>query len=198
MSASRFYAALTALLFLAASAWAGAAVFGRVAAGAAPERPAAQEGAELRGIVLRYERALPAGALPPETEDGARLNAEESGFGSGLYFTGSDGYEYLDPADAEELTPARLEALLASRPEKPGEAHFVTGRAFYFAARLEGGAAPAAGERLRLRFAALERPLEALVVSAAAADGETALLLRLTEGEELLGRERFLTAELAE
>ena len=68
MSASRFYAALTALLFLAVSAWAGAALFGRIPAPQeAEESSPPQPGGSLRGIVLRQEQVFQSGKDPPGT-----------------------------------------------------------------------------------------------------------------------------------
>lgn len=200
MSASRFYAALAALLFTAVSAWAGAALFGRIpepeAAPAEPE-PTAAPGS-LRGMVLRWEQALSPEEIPAGAADGERLSAAESGLGSGLFFAGADGYEYLTPADAQALTPEKLDRLLAAAPRKAGAGRLVTGRAFFCAAFLEGGGPlPEAGDLLRLRPKGLDRPITAEVVSAAEdAAGRRALLLRLTEGEELLGRTRFLESEI--
>ena len=129
MSASRFYAALTALLFLAVSAWTGAALFGRLPAWAgaalfgripAPqaeeESPPPQAGGTLRGIVLRQELVFPPGEAPAGAEDGRRLSAKETGRGSGLFLAGCDGLEFLTPEDAAELTPEKLDKLLASAP----------------------------------------------------------------------------------
>ena len=96
-----------------------------------------------------------------------------------------------------DLTPEKLDKLLALPPETPGGAKLVTGRAFFCAAFYEGGNAPEKGDTLRLRFDGWDRPLPARVLSAAADDtGRTALLLRLTEGEDFLCRARFVEAEI--
>ena len=146
MSASRFYAALTALLFLAVSAWAGAALFGRIPAPQeAEESSPPQPGGSLRGIVLRQEQVFPSGEAPAVAEDGKRLSARETGRGSGLYFDSADGWEFLTPADAEALSPEKLDRLLETAPRAAGGARLVTGRAFFYAAFLEGDAPPEAG-----------------------------------------------------
>ena len=198
MSASRFYAALTALLFLAVSAWAGAALFGRIPAPQeAEESSPPQPGGSLRGIVLRQEQVFPSGEAPAVAEDGKRLSARETGRGSGLYFDSADGWEFLTPADAEALSPEKLDRLLETAPRAAGGARLVTGRAFFYAAFLEGDAPPEAGAVLRLRFDGWDRPLPARVLSAETdGAGRTALLLRLTEGEDFLGRARFVEAEI--
>ena len=198
MSASRFYAALTALLFLAVSAWAGAALFGRIPAPQeAEESPPPQGGGSLRGIVLRQELVFPPGEAPAGAEDGKRLSAKETGRGSGLYFESADGYTFLTPADAEGLTPEKLDRLLETAPRAAGGARLVTGRAFFYAAFLEGDAPPEAGAVLRLRFEGRDGLLAARVLSAETdGAGCTALLLRLTQGEDFLGRTRFVAAEI--
>lgn len=198
MSASRFYAALTALLFLAVSAWAGAALFGRIPAPQeAEESSPPQPGGSLRGIVLRQEQVFPSGEAPAVAEDGKRLSARETGRGSGLYFDSADGWEFLTPADAEALSPEKLDRLLETAPRAAGGARLVTGRAFFYAAFLEGDAPPEVGAVLRLRFEGRDGLLAARVLSAETdGAGRTALLLRLTEGEDFLGRARFVEAEI--
>ncbi len=198
MSASRFYAALTALLFLAVSAWAGAALFGRISAPQAEEEsPPPQDGGSLRGIVLRQELVFPPGEAPAGAEDGKRLSAKETGRGSGLYFESADGYTFLTPADAEGLTPEKLDRLLATAPRAAGGARLVTGRAFFYAAFFEGDAPPETGAVLRLRFDGRDGPLAARVLSAETdGTGRTALLPRLTPGADVLGRARFVEAEI--
>lgn len=199
MSASRFYAVLAALLFVAVSAWGGAALFGSLsapAAEAADETPP-PTGGTLRGIVLRQELLLAPGEIPAGAENGARLSAGETGHGSGLYVAGCDGWERLTPEDAAGLTPEKLDSLLAASPEAPGEAKLVIGRAFFYAAFFAGGRTPEKGALLCLRFDGRDRPLPARVLSAAADDaGRRALLLRLTEGEDFLCRARFAEAEI--
>ena len=199
MSASRFYAALTALLFLAVSAWTGAALFARLPAPRKPEEesPPPSQAGSLRGLLLREERPLAPGEIPPGAEDGKRLSAGETGGASGLFFAFSDGYECLTPADAEALTPEKLDRLLEAAPRDPGAAKLVTGRAVLFAAFFEGDAPPEAGAALRLRFDGGDRSLPARVLSAERdGTGRTALLLRLMEGEDFLCRTRFAEAEI--
>ena len=199
MSASRFYAALTALLFLAVSAWTGAALFGRLPAPREPEEesPTPGQAGRLRGLLLREECPLAPEEIPPGAEDGKRLSAKETGTASGLFFEVSDGYEFLTPADGEHLRPEALDRLLETAPGRAGAAKLVTGRAVFFAAFFEGDTPPEAGAALRLRFDGSPLPLPARVLSAERDEtGRTALLLRLTEGEDFLCRMRFAEAEI--
>ena len=196
-SAARFYAVLAALLFTAACAWIGAALFAPLEGGlpAAAPRPET-EAKQLRGVLLREELLLPADAFP-DAREGRRLSAAETGLAAGRYYSESDGYAFLSPADAEELSPAALDVLLALPPEKSDGARLVTGWDCRYAALFEGADAPAVGTRCRLRFDGAAEPLEALVLRASQDEtGRTALLFRLTAGAEALDRERFADAEI--
>ena len=117
-----FYHALAALLFAAACAWSLAALYRHMDA---PEPPAptpaptaAPAALRFRGLLIRQEQRLPAGAFP-DAAPGARLSAADTGTESALYYPACDGWEGLKPEDAERLTPAGLEKLLDA--ESPGD-----------------------------------------------------------------------------
>ena len=89
-------------------------------------------GAALDGIVIRDERALSA-AAPPSVlyADGARAcggsavaetaeGEEISTDASALFFSGTDGFEYLTPEDVQPLTPEKLAALMRAAAEDEG------------------------------------------------------------------------------
>lgn len=149
----------------------------------------------LRGIVLRRELALTGAQLPAGAEAGRRLSAAETGFASGIYYPDADGLERLTPADAEPLSAARVEALLAAAPEEGAAGRLVTGQDAYLAALWEG-TPPEKGASVRLSLDGADRPLRARVVDTS----EGAALLRLTEGADFWGRVRFVsgTAEPAQ
>ena len=190
-----FLCAAAALLFLAACAWTGAALYGRLHSEAPlPRERAETAGLLLDGIALRRERPVCA-PEPVEllAEDGERLAAGAAPLLSGgeplksacsaVWFADWDGLEYLNPDSLAELTPQALRSLLESPPETPAEirGRLVEGRDWYFAALTDG--AVSAGERCRLLFEGLDRPLPARVIAVSAAErGQRALLLRLTDG----------------
>ena len=196
-SARRFYYALTALLFAAVCAWLGSALFGALTALAAkPAEPPPAAG-RIRGILLRRELVLAPAEIPAGAEDGKRLSAGDTGGAAGLFLRGTDGLEYLTPGDAAALTPAGLDALLASPPET---ADAEAGRLLpdfevWCAAFCEGGA-PAKGA-CRAVFRGAEGAFEGRVVSVSTdGQGRAALLIRFPAGPEALYRLRRVTGEL--
>ena len=84
-----FYHALAALLFAAACAWSLAALYRHMDAPAlpapAPAPTAAPAALRFRGLLIRQEQRLPAGAFP-DAAPGARLSAADTGTESALYF----------------------------------------------------------------------------------------------------------------
>ena len=196
MGSSRFYAALAALLFTAACAWFGAAVFRSLPPAEAAASPAPTPVAgRFRGIVLRRELVLPADALP-EAREGERLSAGETGVGSALFFAGTDGLETLSPADAEPLTAAAVEGLLAQVPaEDAASGRLVLGRELYIAALWEGDEAPTPGG-CRLRLDSGEVLRAGLLRVTVDAGGRAALLLRLPLGDSTLLTTRFTAGEI--
>ena len=70
--------------------------------------------------MLRRELALEAGEIPDGAVDGKRLSAAETGREPGVYVADADGLEALTPDDAQPLSPARVDALLAASPERAG------------------------------------------------------------------------------
>ena len=142
----------------------------------------------VRGIVLRREIRLAPWDVPASAADGKRLSAAETGGEPGLFFEASDGFSGLSPEDALPFSAGRAEALLAAAPGEAGGARLVTGNAVRVAALVEGGGAPEAGTRCRVRITGADGPCEALVEAA----DENAVLLRITEEPEFLCRVRFV------
>jgi len=196
-----FFHALAAMVFAAVCAWSAAAIYGGCRTAEAPEAaPAAAEGGgagSFRGVLLRREEALPAGAFAG-TESGARLSAPETGTESALYFPSCDGWEFLSPADAGRLTPESLEALLNAeyRPAPSPSPRLVYGFDTLCAALFEGDAAPLPGP-CRLRLMGLDEDVEARLLSVTADPlGRTLLLFRLTEFPEALYEMRIVQGEI--
>ena len=193
MDSSRFYSLLAALLFTAACAWTGAAVFAglRSPETELPNRSGPEKPTELSGIVLRREESVSPGAERDAYPDGQRLSAGENPFtdGSVLFFADCDGYEYLRPESAQALCPETLDALLNARADTSGadSARIVHGCDWYYAAFMSRGDIPAEGESCRLLFDHFPSPVRALLLSARSdSGGRTALLFRLTEGGDYL------------
>ena len=199
-SEQRFYHALAALLFAALCAWGAAALWlrldGRTPAERASPPAPAPAGGRFRGVLLREEEALPAGAFSG-TAAGTRLSAAEAGGRSALFFPASDGWEFLSPDDFERLTPELLEALLteAARPELCEKPRLVYGFSLVCAALFEGDAPPAPGAcTLRLDgFGTAKARLQSVTDDAL---GRTVLRLRLTRFPEELYEARVVTGEI--
>ena len=195
MGPSRFYAALAALLFTAACAWSGAAVFRCLDA---PDEPAdelvqAAGPCRFRGLVLRRERTLDA---PPDAESGQRLSAAETGTESGLYFPEADSLSALTPEDAAALSAAELDRLLAAPPETlsvPGR--LVCGEALVIAAFARGDL-PGAPGSCRVTLASGETLSASLLEARPCEDGRSLVLLRLPLGHNRLLTERFVSGEI--
>ena len=202
-----FFHALAAMVFAAVCAWSAAALYGGFRAADTPEAaiPGAEGGAagSFRGVLLRREEALPAGAFAG-TERGARLSAPETGTESALYFPSCDGWEFLSPADADRLTPESLEALLNAEysptptptPAPSPCPRLVYGFDALCAALFEGNAAPLPGP-CRLRLTGLDEDVEARLLSVTADPlGRTLLLFRLTGFPEELYEMRVVQGEI--
>lgn len=196
------YHALAALLFAALCAWSAAALYrgleGPGAAALSPEPSAlpAPASGRLRGLLLRREERVPAGAFP-EAEEGARLEAARTGTESALYFTGCDGWEFLTPEAAQALSPGGLEALLDAPAPRgdPEGARLVYGFTLGVIALWEGDAPPAPGP-VRLRLEGIGE-LDARLLSVTEdALGRRLLLLRLSEFPETLYRARLVEGEI--
>lgn len=185
-----FYHALAALVFAAACAWSLAALYAQLDTAPppepVPEASAAPTPCRFRGLLIRQEQRLPAGAFPG-TEAGTRLNAADTGTESALYYPSCDGWESLSPEDAERLTPGGLEKLLnAGPPEREAAPRLVYGFTLTCAALLEDGAPPLPGPcRIKLDGAEDEIGADLLSVTADAM-GRRMLLLRLTGFPEAL------------
>ena len=71
---------------------------------------------------LTVSKSLSPEEIPAGAEDGMRLSAAETGGEAGLFLSGADGLEGLSPEDADALTPAGLDALLALKAEREEDA----------------------------------------------------------------------------
>lgn len=195
MRASRFFSALSSVLFLALCAYAGAYVYPKVTRKAAPDVPRAEvtQTVTLRGVAVRQERVFDCAGT---AENAQRLSAG-SPFGldnngdelycdvPAVYFSQSDGFEYLSPDTLSTLTADELEEILSMPVREASAPHLVTGFAWYFAALApETAPVPETG-RCRLLFDGFQNETDAYLVSASAADnGSRLLLFRLTAGGE--------------
>lgn len=191
MGNSRYISVLSAMLFIALCAYIGAAIYpGGKKNTAAVSRVTISDCVEMTGIALREEQSadcsgsaengtrLPAGAVYAFDADGAELCTPESA----IFFSECDGYEYLSPADGENLTVASLNELLRMKPENKGGARIVTGRAWYYAALIPADAPLPAKGLCRITPDETGETITACIVSVSAAEGgKRALLLRLTE-----------------
>ncbi|MBR7075142.1 MAG: hypothetical protein IKI39_08555 [Oscillospiraceae bacterium] len=197
-----FYHALAALVFAAACAWCLAALYKQLDAvpppEPVPEASAAPAPRRFRGLLIRQEQRLPAGAFPG-TEAGTRLNAADTGTESALFFPNCDGWEGLSPADAQMLTPGGLERLMnAEPPEREDAPRLVYGFALTCAALLEDGASPLPGP-CRLTIDGMEDGIGAELISVTAdAMGRRMLLLRLTAFPEALYEMRAVEGTIEE
>lgn len=195
MRASRFFSALSSVLFLALCAYAGAYVYPKAAQKAAPEVPRAEvtQTVTLRGVAVRQERVFDCAGTAENAQRlcaGSPFGLDENGDElctdvSAVYFSQSDGFEYLSPDTLSSLTADELEEILSSPVEKASAPRLVTGFAWYFAALApETAPIPETG-RCRLLFDGFQNETDAYLVSASAADnGRRILLFRLTAGGE--------------
>ncbi len=193
---SSFTGAVASVLFAAACAY----IIAHFAAGSAPGFAVARlctlsRGAALDGIVIRDERALSA-AAPPSVlyADGARACAgsavaetaegeEISTDASALFFSGTDGLEYLTPEDVQPLTPEKLAALMRAQPRED-EGRFgrlVRGFAWYYtaSAATAADAQTLSPGRYKLRFDGFDEALDARLLT----NNDNALLFRVMSGK---------------
>ena len=195
-----FYHILAALLFASLCGWSAAALYLRIPSGepsvSASEPEPVPRGGRLRGLLIRREKAVEAGAFP-EAIDGARLSAGETGDESALYFLGCDGFEVLSPDGLDALTPERLENLLAAGPPESGTelGRLVYGFTLLYAALYEGDEPPLPGP-VRLRLDGLGEIDARLLSVTTDALGRWMLVMRLTEFPEELYRLRFVEGEI--
>ena len=189
---------MAALLFTAACAWLAAALFAprqAAEAGGAAAPPVPRR--SLSGILLRREIPLEVGEIPAGAEDGKRLSAAETGREPGVFLADEDGFAYLTPDDALPLSPARLDALLASGPERAGAGRLLVGRDCWYAALYEAGAPlPEKGSGCLLRFEGAEGEFAATVLALSEESGRGAVLLRIPDGAQPLARLRLARAEM--
>ena len=199
---SRFFSLLAGVLFLAVCAWLGAFFYSRAETPktAVIQYADATDSAKLRGIAVRSEQQLCFDrGMSPTAEDGLRVAAGEvlaaSADGSRLccdsssvFFSQSDGYEFLSPDMLSDLTVSSLSKLLASRPQtKRDSATLVADYVWYYAAlTADSDALPREGD-CRVLFEGFDQPVSArILLLSAPENGQRALLLRLTVGGDYL------------
>lgn len=190
MAASRFYAALSTLLFAAVCAYVGAALFTalQLPSNETVPAPAKSEGGELWGILLRREEKAPADMMAAE---GERLPVSALVSETAVFSSRSDGYE-LSPEIAAELSPETLKSLMLTEPTGSGGPRLIYGFDCYYAAFYSGPDNIEPGP-CRLRFEGDTHRAELLSVSRSGTD--CMLLFRLMLAPELLEL-RFCRAEL--
>lgn len=195
-----FYHALAALAFAAVCAWSLAALYTHLEtpepAAPAPEASAVPAPCRFRALLIRQEQRVPAAAFP-DIRAGTRLNADDTGTRSALFFPTCDGWEGLSPEDAQMLTPGGLERLLcAEPPEHEASARLVYGFTLTCAALLEDGAPPLPGP-CRLVLDGVKGEIGADLLSVTAdAMGRRMLVMRLTDFPEKLYELRAVEGEI--
>ena len=195
-----FYHALAALVFVAACAWSAAALYTGLDVpdmpDPTPELSMPPAPCRFQGLLIRREERLPAGVFPG-IPAGTRLSAAETGTESALFFPDSDGWEKLTPADAQLLTPEKLEDLLGSEaPNSTCTPRLVYGFTLFCAALADEDAAFTPGS-CRLTLDSVEGGIEADILSVTSdALGRCMLLLRLTQFPETLYEMRVVTGEI--
>lgn len=193
MGSRQVYALLTALLFTAVCAWMGAAAFEALQSPESIMIPAAEihRGGELDGIVLRHEECL---TKTLDANNGARISAGEGRNESAVYLSRVDGYEYISPKMAENLSPESLDKLLLLPPENSFSAKLIYGFDFYYAAYYYGSIDIEPGQ-CRVKFEGTENFQRAELLSVSREGDKCAVLLRLMLCPESLDL-RFCKAEL--
>lgn len=195
MRTSRFFSALSSVLFLALCAYAGAYIYPKATQKAAPDVPRAEvtQTVTLRGVAVRYERVFDCAGTAENAQRlsvGSPFGIDENGDelysdASAVYFSESDGFEYLSPDKLDELNPDELEELLSMPVKEASSPRLVTGFAWYFIALVPDTVPVPETGRCRLLFDGFQNETDAYLVSASAADnGRRVLLFRLTAGGE--------------
>ena len=185
---------MSALLFTAASAWLGAAVFTALQKPRPIMLHAAEQnrGGELEGIILRREEAI--GTVPPGAREHQRLSPGEHSEQSAIFSSFCDGYEYLSPAMADKLEPEMLKELMSKPKKAEGSAKLVYGFDFFYAAYYHGSEDIEPGP-CRVRFEGTEQSMRAELVSLSRDAEGCAVVLRLLLCPECIDL-RFCKAEL--
>ncbi len=197
MDSARYFSFTAALVFLAVCAYAAAAVYSRV------EQPEietvrllqVQESAQLQGIVLRREQSLSfSWGSRLLAEDSRRIAAGETlavelmgrellSPCSAVFFSRTDGFEYLSPQDIDADDVSALEELLNRKAGESSDGRLVTDTAWYYWALTSSmDQLPNSGQ-CSVQFDGLEESVPAQVISLSEPKGgKRAILLRLTQG----------------
>ena len=145
---------------------------------------------ELTGIAVRREQLVCSSGGAALAEDGRRVpsgaNLTETVLApaSAVFCTDFDGLEGLSPDKLKDLSVPALRALMETEPVKPAGAvgRLVMGYDWYFAALAPAGV-ELNGEEYSLCFEGLDQRVRARLLSQSEeAEGQVALLFRLTQG----------------
>ena len=149
---------------------------------------------ELTGIAVRREQLVCPSGGAALVGDGRRVpsgmpvaeSREETVLApsSAMFCADFDGLEGLSPDALKDLTVPALKALMETEPVKPAGAagRLVMGYDWYFAALAPAGG-ELNGEEYSLRFEGMDRRVSArLLTQSEEAEGQVALLFRLTQG----------------
>ena len=197
MDSARYFSFTAALVFLAVCAYAAAAVYSRV------EQPEietvrllqVQESAQLQGIVLRREQSLSfSWGTRLLAEDSRRIAAGETlavelmgrellSPCSAVFFSRTDGFEYLSPQDIDADDVSALEELLNRKAGESSDGRLVTDTAWYYWALTSSKDQLPNSGQCSVQFDGLEESVPAQVISLSEPKGgKRAILLRLTQG----------------
>lgn len=197
MDSARYFSFTAALVFLAVCAYAAAAVYSRV------EQPEietvrllqVQESAQLQGIVLRREQSLSfSWGTRLLAEDSRRIAAGETlavelmgrellSPCSAVFFSRTDGFEYLSPQDIDADDVSALEELLNRKAGESSDGRLVTDTAWYYWALTSSRDQLPNSGQCSVQFDGLEESVPAQVISLSEPKGgKRAILLRLTQG----------------
>lgn len=195
--------AVAAVLFLTACAYLGAALYERVEPlppSPEPSPAAVRDYALLQGIAVRTEQSFSSGGDVSGLENAGRipcgaLCGDVVAESSAVYFSETDGYEFLSPEMLDGLTAEGLAELLAMPPEERGDFRLVYGRDWYIAA-FSDKPLPGSGW-YRFYPDGQSGYYSAELVSAFSdSGGDTVVLLRLTAGDEAALTLRQVTGKL--
>ena len=197
MESARYFSLTAALVFLALCSYGAAAVYARV------EQPEVetvrvlhvQESAELQGIVLRREQILSfSWGTRLLAQDSRRVSAGEAlavdlagedllSPCSAVFFSDTDGFEFLSPQDIDPGDIQALEDLLEEKPARRGDGRLVTDTAWYYWALTSSKEALPDSGQCSVKFDGMEESIDARIISLSESrGGKRAVLLRLTQG----------------
>lgn len=193
---------LVAVVFIAACAYIGAALFGSTPASDAVTAVCgtAADSTKLRGIAVRSEQCIsselaasrtapdglkiPCGGTAAVLSDGERISVPCSA----VFFTDTDGYEGLSPGMLQGIRAERLRAVLALPSDNaPAIGRIVCDSVWYYAALADADYVFPDSESCLLRFDGTAEYVPASIISVSEpSDGERAVVFRLNCGGDYL------------